>query len=456
MKRSFVSVFIKACTVTLLFSVFLPTQLFAQVYVCNSDLTMNALGEAPYYINEPVTIQLTLEAQNVNDGAQPTPNDGVLNILSFDYKPDCAEGTTFADCSAGGNSVQIVTPDANIGGSCGANFSTATSDGGLTYVFTPDSPIQLNPFETCTVDFDIMVTGVAPGITDIFETSGWAESQIACEEQDGTPYPPLVASAAASSLVIPMSAQRVAFVVTKDFTDDNTGDAEVHIRCNAGLPLAQDFTLKDGGSVTFTVKDFNAGDMDCDIWEDPIPEGYSVNYLAGDDPDGVADDVTEDDDGCIFEGVQSGTFTCDVSNEPEEVQITVYKQWIGVTGDETFELVADADYTCYDVYTSAQGGSLEDVQGTLSFSGLVSEDYITGIYPAASGASYCDVDEPDVPDFVDADTSDCQDVPVEAGESCTLYNTVFYEGIPTLGQYGKALLVLLMLGAGLITVRRFA
>lgn len=453
--RSFVSVFIKACSVTLLFSAFLPTQLFAQTYVCNSDLTMNALGEAPYYINEPVTIQLTLEAQLVNDGAQPTPNDGILNILSFDYKPDCAEGTDFESCTAGGNTVQIVTPDVNIGGTCGATFSTSTSDGGLTYLFTPDSPIALNPFETCTVEFDIMVTGVAPGVTDIFETSGWAESQIACTEQDGSPYPPLVASAAASSLSIPMSAQRVAFVVTKDFTDNGTGDAEVHIRCNAGLPLAQDFTLKDEGMVTFTVKDFTAGEMDCQIWEDPIPEGYSVSYAAGDEPDGNAALVVADTDGCNFEGVQSGTFTCDVSNEIEEVQITVYKEWIGVTGDEAFSLEADAEYTCYDVYTSAQGGSLEDVQGTLSFSGVSSEDYITGIYPAVSG-SYCDVDEPTVPDFVEADTSDCQDVAVTAGASCTLYNTAFFEGIPTLGQYGKALLVLLMLGGGLIAVRRFA
>lgn len=453
--RSFVSVFIKACSVTLLFSVFLPTQLFAQTYVCNSDLTMNALGEAPYYINEPVTIQLTLEAQLVNDGAQPTPNDGILNIESFDYKPDCAEGTDFETCSAGGNTVQIVTPDANIGGTCGATFSTATSDGGLTYVFTPDSPIPLNPLETCTVEFDIMVTGVAPGVTDIFETSGWAESQIACTEQNGEPYPPLVASAAASSLSIPMSAQRVAFVVTKDFTDNGTGDAEVHIRCNAGLPLAQDFTLKDEGMVTFTVKDFNAGDMDCQVWEDPIPEGYAVGYTAGDEPDGNAAVVEADADGCNFEGVQSGTFTCDVTNAIEGVQITVYKEWIGVTGDEAFSLEADAEYTCYDVYTSAQGGSLEDVQGMLSFSGVSSEDYITGIYPAASG-SYCDVDEPTVPDFVEADTSDCQNVPVEADASCTLYNTAFFEGIPTLGQYGKALLVLLMLGAGLVTVRRFA
>ena len=42
------------------------------------------------------------------------------------------------------------------------------------------------------------------------------------------------------------------------------------------------------------------------------------------------------------------------------------------------------------------------------------------------------------------------------GESdeCTFVNTVFFEGIPTLNQYGMALLALLMLGLGGIAFRR--
>jgi len=47
---------------------------------------------------------------------------------------------------------------------------------------------------------------------------------------------------------------------------------------------------------------------------------------------------------------------------------------------------------------------------------------------------------------------------VSAGEdaSCTFTNTVFFEGIPTLSQYGLAILVLLTLGVGLVGFRRFA
>ena len=41
-------------------------------------------------------------------------------------------------------------------------------------------------------------------------------------------------------------------------------------------------------------------------------------------------------------------------------------------------------------------------------------------------------------------------------EECTIVNTVFFEGIPTLSQWGMAIMALLMLGIGFVSVRRFA
>ena len=38
---------------------------------------------------------------------------------------------------------------------------------------------------------------------------------------------------------------------------------------------------------------------------------------------------------------------------------------------------------------------------------------------------------------------------------CTVTNTVFFEGIPTLNQYGLAIMALLMLGIGMVGFRRF-
>ncbi len=42
------------------------------------------------------------------------------------------------------------------------------------------------------------------------------------------------------------------------------------------------------------------------------------------------------------------------------------------------------------------------------------------------------------------------------GDSCTITNTVFFEGIPTLSQWGVAIMALLMLAVGLVGFRRFA
>ena len=46
-------------------------------------------------------------------------------------------------------------------------------------------------------------------------------------------------------------------------------------------------------------------------------------------------------------------------------------------------------------------------------------------------------------------------VSVGSGDSCVMTNTVFFEGIPTLNQYGMAIMALLMLGMGFVGFRRF-
>jgi hypothetical protein len=190
--------------------------------------------------------------------------------------------------------------------------------------------------------------------------------------------------------------------------------------------------------------------MDCRVFEDPI-DGYTGSYAAG--GTGSAALIDDDDTGCIFEGVQAGEFTCDVTNAIDGIDIEVTKQWLGVNEGD-FELVAEAEYSCFNVFASSQGGTTTTLTGTLSFDGMVDSDTIQDLYPAPDG-SYCTVSEPVVEEFVEADASDCANVPVEPDASCILYNTVFFEGIPTLSQYGMAVLALLMFGIGAVGLRRF-
>ena len=117
--------------------------------------------------------------------------------------------------------------------------------------------------------------------------------------------------------------------------------------------------------------------------------------------------------------------------------------------------IRDADYKYY--VLDAPDGTPETRQGTLYFDGN-SSDSITGLYPWWGGNSRCEISESIGASGVEADDSDCESVPIAPGTGgrCTITNTMFFEGIPTLNQYGLALLVLLMLGIGAVGFRRFA
>jgi hypothetical protein len=72
-------------------------------------------------------------------------------------------------------------------------------------------------------------------------------------------------------------------------------------------------------------------------------------------------------------------------------------------------------------------------------------------------SSHCWVEEEVNSSAVEVDNG-CTDITVSLnqGDSCLITNTVFYEGIPTLSQWGIAIMALLMLGVGLVGFRRFA
>jgi len=248
------------------------------------------------------------------------------------------------------------------------------------------------------------------------------------------------------------------FTVTKDFSDDNPAEVEVQLTCNTGLPLQQTFMISEAKSVTFVITSYEPDSMDC--WIEEISEGstgYTTTYLAG-AVDGDAADIYEDDAACYYDAIVGGEFTCELINTLDPAIVKVNKEWFGdleqIAG--AVEPIAKAHYTCFDVLT-APNGSPQSVAGNLSFYGNGS-DTIDGIYPYFDGSSYCVIKEVVIQDAVEGDDSDCANVPVELGSevSCTIYNTVFFEGIPTLNQYGLMIMALLMLGIGAVGFRRFS
>ena len=274
------------------------------------------------------------------------------------------------------------------------------------------------------------------------------------------------------------------FEVTKEFTDDDDGgpynptDVKVTLSCFTGLPLVQSQDINQKQDVVFVVESFTDGELACDVSEDldaPELAGYTPTYTAGGTPGG-----TSDEDGCHFDNVPgTAENTCAIVNDPDPVPVEIEKDWtiVGSGGDQVdqhFELTLYCDAEIVGGYTEKNYGyggcgglhSLTATRGTrqvgpgytscLVLEGEGDTTFTPEVIPEWPG-SHCWVDEQVYDDAVEVDNG-CGDITVSHGEgdSCLITNTVFFEGIPTLNQYGMAILALLMLGVGLVSFRRFA
>ena len=246
------------------------------------------------------------------------------------------------------------------------------------------------------------------------------------------------------------------FVVTKDFDDDNTASINVMITCNTGVPLSQSADITEASGVGFVVSSFDSAVGSCTITEDG-EAGYTGSYVAN----GGAASATS----CVIDSTNfnaDGDQTCVITNSATPVGVSITKVWNleGAVGNEvdmdsTFYVTSEGSITggspCM---SSPADGHLNCVM--LSFSGDGTQS--VAVTPEVGGTVvYIDEDNQDSAVVVTDDCGGSVTVsPGDAAESCTFTNTVFFEGIPTLNQYGMAILAILMLGVGFVGFRRFA
>ena len=105
--------------------------------------------------------------------------------------------------------------------------------------------------------------------------------------------------------------------------DDQSTGVDVNMTCTTGLPLSQDFTVTSSVNVDFVLGDLlSLDDVDCVITES-VPPGYVASYSAN--------GGTASTSGCVFVGGQGGNAgadnTCEISNTPGPVSVTVYTEW---------------------------------------------------------------------------------------------------------------------------------
>ncbi len=233
------------------------------------------------------------------------------------------------------------------------------------------------------------------------------------------------------------------FHVTKTFSDDNTDEVEVTLTCNNGLPLEQTTTINGGDSagVTFVVEYVEGVDTTCTITESAGPDGYTTTYNAR--------------AGCSWDGVRSARYACAITNTANPATFTVTKEWLinDLVGDEVAE-VANVTINCNNkIEDGFYDGNRWYLSGTLYGDGAS----LTATVDTKSGPAQCAASENQLQSGVETE-DDCGIRTITAGgsSSCTITNTVFFEGIPTLSQYGLAIMALLMLGLGMVGFRRFA
>ena len=342
-------------------------------------------------------------------------------------------------------------------------------------IYTVEDPASVSVTATCTSPAVVTnnpqpaststsavfnVTHVVPGETTCTATEavppGYTADEADCQDGD-----PIDGGCAITNEPV----RRATFLVTKDFTDDNPSEVEVEISCFTGLPLVQSQDISETQDVEFIVESFDPGELDCDVSE-VIPNGYSPTY-DGSIIDGEATEPVEDASGCHFLEVVYGEFQCSIVNTPDPVDVVVEKVWVieGANADYVdtryeLELSCDAQivdgYVC-DTFPVVEAPTAYDGTETwcIDFQGDAAAIFTGQVIPEYP-TSTCSVVEHVYDDSVEID-NDCDNLVISAGSgaSCVITNTVFFEGIPTLNQFGVALLALLMLGVGVVGFRRF-
>jgi hypothetical protein len=151
--------------------------------------------------------------------------------------------------------------------------------------------------------------------------------------------------------------------------------------------------------------------------------------------------VRLDGEGCHFSGISPGHSNfCQIQVEREPASITVYKKWIGATGDEP------------DVRIHLLCGR-ELVGEPLELGSDAPRSWELDV--SDSAGVQCHVFEVELDSFR-ADQSDCLDLLVTPGarEECTMVNTKVVKRIEMLNRYGISLMILLVFAVGLIAIKR--
>jgi hypothetical protein len=343
-----------------------------------------------------------------------------------------------------------------------------------------NAPIRLESADTasgnfCSLEFKVKVESLAdPESEDsIIQFSVLSGDDAKC---DGISAGVLEEDSLTVEIVNP----NAVFWVTKDFSDDNKSPVDVHIQCDTGIYTNPDFQITDPAAngtfdtVGFVVYGIPSTGANCWVYEKPVPNGYIDGYAASAGLNAIYSDLyavnkgdkTDEKRGCYYKAVKSGEYFCAVTDDAKPGMFTVNKEWVIINeGGNPVKEKADVTITCDSPITEVMpdpetppAAQPQEVVSSYSISGELGDDESLSVWvETLTGPAKCKATE-DIKDSSVESTDNCGERSIPAGgkSECTFVNTVFFEGIPSLNQYGIALMALLMLGLGVLGVRRFA
>ncbi len=126
----------------------------------------------------------------------------------------------------------------------------------------------------------------------------------------------------------------------------------------------------------------------------------------------------------------------------QAAEILVYKKWIGASGGKEADVLA-----------RLQCEGAESFEPQWVNTGKVVQWPLATVPPQGM---LCSVHETEEESFI-ADTDDCLELRIFPGDQaeCTLVNTKLVKRIDMLNRYGRILMILVMLAAGLLATRKF-
>lgn len=219
------------------------------------------------------------------------------------------------------------------------------------------------------------------------------------------------------------------------FEDRITALAEIEIRCSSGSLQEQIFKIASGKTVQVELQDFLEDRTSCQL-RALLPFGYHADYVAK--SAGIA---KNNRNGCQFARIPDGdSLFCRIELAQDAVRLTAYKKWIGGNGEE-------ADVRIW----------LECESGDFDGDRFINENSPAGweITNFDPEGVVCSVFEEPGEAYI-LDEFDCQGLVIYPGkgEDCTMLNTKIVKRIEMLNRYGKAIMILVMLAAGLVAVKR--